>query len=118
MFGECHAHIAMDGVNYAQAMKRHEKGPDEAHIRACLGAYRDLGITFVRDGGDGHDHDRDGHTSMSLGEGRGTVHTVTTFRDEEDDFFGPQRATLLILPDDPASGEPEIVPVPEKEDCP
>ena len=52
MFGECHAHIAMDGVNYAQAMKRHEKGPDEAHIRACLGAYRDLGITFVRDGGD------------------------------------------------------------------
>ncbi len=55
---------------------------------------------------------------MSLGEGRGTVHTVTTFRDEEDDFFGLQRATLLILPDDPASGEPEIVSVPEKEDCP
>lgn len=69
---------------------------------------------FVR----GHDHARDGHASMSLGEGRGTVHTVTTFRDEEDDFFGPQRATLLILPDDPASGEPEIVPVPEKKDCP
>ena len=69
---------------------------------------------FVR----GHDHARDGHASMSLGEGRGTVHTVTTFRDEEDDFFGPQRATLLILPDNPASGEPEIVPVPEKEDCP
>jgi hypothetical protein len=69
---------------------------------------------FVR----GHDHARDGHASMSLGEGHGTVHTVTTFRDEEDDFFGPQRATLLILPDDPASGEPEIVPVPEKEDRP
>ena len=52
MFGECHAHIAMDGVNYAQAMKRHENAPDEAHIRACFEAYRQQGITFVRDGGD------------------------------------------------------------------
>ena len=52
MFGECHAHIAMDGVNYAQAMQRHENAPDEAHIRACFEAYRQQGITFVRDGGD------------------------------------------------------------------
>ena len=52
MFGECHAHIAMDGVNYTAAMHRHECGPDEAHIRACFEAYRDRGISFVRDGGD------------------------------------------------------------------
>ena len=52
MFGECHAHIAMDGVNYAQGMARHANGPDEGHIRACFEAYRERGITFVRDGGD------------------------------------------------------------------
>lgn len=52
MFGECHAHIAMDGVNYTAAMHRHECGPDEAHIRMCFEAYRDRGISFVRDGGD------------------------------------------------------------------
>ena len=68
---------------------------------------------FVR----GHDHVRDGHASMTLREGRGTVHTVTTFRDDED-FFGPQRASVLILPDDPASGEPEAVRLPREEACP
>ena len=52
MFGECHAHFAMDGVNFAQAMARHANGPDEAHIRACFEAYRSCGIAFVRDGGD------------------------------------------------------------------
>jgi predicted amidohydrolase YtcJ len=54
MYGECHAHIAMDGVNYARAMARHADGPDEAHIRACLEAYREHGVTFVRDGGDAY----------------------------------------------------------------
>lgn len=58
MFGECHAHIAMDGVDYAQAMKRHMNGPDEARIRACFEAYRDRGISFVRDGGDKYDVSR------------------------------------------------------------
>ncbi|MBO4352674.1 MAG: amidohydrolase family protein [Eggerthellaceae bacterium] len=52
MFGECHAHFAMDGVNFAQAMARHTNGPDEVHIRACFEAYCDRGISFVRDGGD------------------------------------------------------------------
>lgn len=52
MFGECHAHVAMDGVNFAQAMARHVNGPDEAHIRGCFEAYRAHGIAFVRDGGD------------------------------------------------------------------
>ncbi len=52
MFGECHAHIAMDGVNYARAMQLHENGPNLAHIRACFSAYHERGISFVRDGGD------------------------------------------------------------------
>ncbi len=76
---------------------------------------------FVR----GHDHARDGHKSMPLDTGRASsrpagsaVHTVTTFQDKKSGFFGPHHATVLILPDDPASGEPEIVPVPEKGDCP
>ncbi|MBQ9041800.1 MAG: amidohydrolase family protein [Eggerthellaceae bacterium] len=54
MFGECHAHIAMDGVDYARAMARHANAPDEAHIRACFEAYRSLGIDFIRDGGDAY----------------------------------------------------------------
>lgn len=52
MFGECHMHVAMDGVNFAQAMARHKAAPDEGHIRACFEAYRACGISFVRDGGD------------------------------------------------------------------
>ena len=54
MFGECHAHIAMDGVNYSQAMARHKSTPDETHIRTCFEAYRAQGITFVREGGDAY----------------------------------------------------------------
>lgn len=53
-FGECHAHIAMDGVDYARAMALHADAPNEAHIRACFEAYRSLGITFIRDGGDAY----------------------------------------------------------------
>ena len=66
---------------------------------------------FVR----GHDHAPSGHAALRLREGRGMVHTVTTFCDDEEDFLGPQRAALLLLPDDPATGEPEVVPIPEPE---
>ena len=76
---------------------------------------------FVR----GHDHARDGHKSMPLDAGRtssrpegSAVHTVTTFRDKKSGIIGPHHATVLILPDDPVTGVPEVVPVPEKEDCP
>ena len=54
MLGECHAHIAMDGINYSQAMQRHKNAPDEAHIRTCLESYRSRGIGFIRDGGDAY----------------------------------------------------------------
>lgn len=52
MFGECHAHIFMNAVNYRQAVKRHENAVDETVIRRHLKAYKEKGVTFVRDGGD------------------------------------------------------------------
>lgn len=52
MFGECHAHIIMDGVNYRHAIDLHRNGPDDNAIREHLKIYQDRGITFVRDGGD------------------------------------------------------------------
>lgn len=52
MFGECHAHIIMDGINYREAVDIHKNGPDDSVIRMHLKTYRKSGITFVRDGGD------------------------------------------------------------------
>ncbi|MCD8361872.1 MAG: amidohydrolase family protein [Lachnospiraceae bacterium] len=52
MFGECHAHIIMDGVNYKAAVALHETKVCEEAVRRNLEAYRAAGITFVRDGGD------------------------------------------------------------------
>ena len=51
-FGECHAHVAMDGINYAKAMALHKDAPDESHIRRCFKTYKHTGVNFVRDGGD------------------------------------------------------------------
>lgn len=52
MFGECHAHVIMDGINYQAAVRRHEKCADERFVRKCLEAYQKQGVSFVRDGGD------------------------------------------------------------------
>lgn len=52
MFGECHAHVLMDGINYRQAVERHKENPEEKAVRSCLEAYREAGVSFVRDGGD------------------------------------------------------------------
>lgn len=52
MFGECHAHVIMDGKNYRKAIDCHKNEPNEALIRACLKRYQDLDVRFVRDGGD------------------------------------------------------------------
>ena len=52
MFGECYAHIIMDGVNYRHAIDLHRNGPDDNVIREHLKIYQDRGIIFVRDGGD------------------------------------------------------------------
>lgn len=52
MFGECHAHIFMNGFDYRKAVKDHRDRPDKAEIRRALEAYRTHGVAFVRDGGD------------------------------------------------------------------
>lgn len=52
MFGECHAHIFMNGVDYQKAVRTHQLRPDEKVIREHLSEYQKRGITYVRDGGD------------------------------------------------------------------
>lgn len=52
MFGENHAHIFMDGVNYRQAVRMHVSGVDDGVIHGHLKAYQEKHISFVRDGGD------------------------------------------------------------------
>lgn len=54
MFGECHAHIIMDGVNYRKAVELHEDGVKDEVIHAHLKAYKDAEVFFVRDGGDSY----------------------------------------------------------------
>lgn len=41
MFGENHAHIFMNALDYRQAVKDHEKAPDEKLIREHLKAYQE-----------------------------------------------------------------------------
>ena len=52
MFADCHIHMILDGVDWKQAIARHTAAPDIPFIRRVLAAYRDLGITYLRDGGD------------------------------------------------------------------
>lgn len=52
MFGECHAHMIMDGVNYKKAVELHQDGVVDRWIREKLEEYRRRDIFFVRDGGD------------------------------------------------------------------
>ena len=52
MFGECHAHLIMDGLNYKKAVELHKDGVKDGIIRKHLRIYQELGVTFVRDGGD------------------------------------------------------------------
>ena len=52
MFGECHAHLIMDGLNYKDAISIHKDHVNDEVIRKHLKVYEELGIVFVRDGGD------------------------------------------------------------------
>lgn len=52
MFGECHAHIIMDGINYRHAVDLHRENVNEEAIHRCFQRYADSGVKFVRDGGD------------------------------------------------------------------
>ena len=50
MFGECHAHMLMDGIDYREAVKLHRESVCESKIREYFEAYRRAGVSFVRDG--------------------------------------------------------------------
>lgn len=49
---DCHMHMVLDGQNWKAAIGRHQSGPDDLWIRQVLKTYRDLGFTYLRDGGD------------------------------------------------------------------
>lgn len=51
-FGECHAHLFMNGYNYREALDLHRDHIEEAVIREYLKEYQKRGIRFIRDGGD------------------------------------------------------------------
>jgi predicted NUDIX family NTP pyrophosphohydrolase len=44
--------MVLDGLDWRAAIARHKNGPDEAFIRRILETYRELGFTYLRDGGD------------------------------------------------------------------
>lgn len=51
-FGENHAHIFMNAVNYKEAVQKHRNGVDERVIHSHFKQYQEKGISFIRDGGD------------------------------------------------------------------
>lgn len=52
MFGECHAHMIMDGKNYRAAVDLHKDGVKDEVIRSHFQAWKEADVSFVRDGGD------------------------------------------------------------------
>ena len=45
-------HMVLDGADWKAAIHRHVQQPDEGWIRNVLETYRQLGFTYLRDGGD------------------------------------------------------------------
>ncbi len=52
MLGDCHIHMVLDGIYYKDAIGRHRGGGNENLVRAALAAYREAGVSYLRDGGD------------------------------------------------------------------
>lgn len=52
MFGECHVHIALNGISYQASIAQHKPAVNEAALRQTFASYRACGISFIRDGGD------------------------------------------------------------------
>ena len=52
MRGDCHIHMLLDGRDWKAAIGRHSCKVDHTFIRNALARYRDLGYTYLRDGGD------------------------------------------------------------------
>ena len=52
MLSDCHIHMVLDGVYWKDAIARHRAGVREDWVRRTLSAYRQRGLTALRDGGD------------------------------------------------------------------
>ena len=52
MLADTHIHMILDGENWKHAIDAHRTQPDDEIIRRRLRRYRDLGVRFLRDGGD------------------------------------------------------------------
>ncbi len=52
MKADCHIHMVLDAQDWKKAIARHSTGPDVPYIRNILRIYKDLGYTYLRDGGD------------------------------------------------------------------
>lgn len=52
MYGECHAHMIMDGKNYKAAVALHKNHVQDSVIHKAFQSYEEAGIRFIRDGGD------------------------------------------------------------------
>lgn len=49
---DCHIHMVLDGVDWKSAIARHSAGANKPWVRQQLERYRELGYTYLRDGGD------------------------------------------------------------------
>lgn len=49
---DCHMHMVLDGVEWKNAIHRHDRAVDELWVRQVLDTYRQLGFGYLRDGGD------------------------------------------------------------------
>ena len=52
MFADCHMHMILDGYDWKSAIARHSQKPEDGFIRRVLGTYQQMGVTYLRDGGD------------------------------------------------------------------
>lgn len=52
MKADCHIHMVLDAEDWKNAIARHEVRPDTPYIRNILSTYKDMGYTYLRDGGD------------------------------------------------------------------
>lgn len=52
MYADCHIHMVLDGAYYKDAIAAHRSGPRDDLIRRRLQTYRQLGFSYLRDGGD------------------------------------------------------------------
>lgn len=52
MLADCHIHMVLDGADWKAAIARHVQKPQEVWIHQTLARYRELGFSYLRDGGD------------------------------------------------------------------